>query len=314
MRTIYRNGADFNTLEEAQEYVIESILKKINSYEIVEQRLSSDKIKWILNIYKGEIFSFDEKPTLMEYKVPYVAEFTFSKKDKWQVSGVPYSIEDLLADFSIKYKSLISYLEKVILQVSWSGLLNIAQVENSVTPFYDIVRKIVRVGKITNKDIRDLEIKRNKSFEKYLSLLAHAGIIEHEKDGFTFTNTSRKLLMDSKFSKEAAHKVMAYFISQTAPQLIHGMHLYPLKSYVSLENAYYIPTLQLRSMKKINMKAYEKIYRRINNRRLSRGYIFSLYKLDEVGLIEVQRDQYIIGVEDKYNEMSTQYNQVLNYT
>ncbi len=318
MGKIYgENVTNFGTLEDAKMYIIDHFLKKINSYDIEEEELSPNSIRWILNIYKGEVFLLDDKPTLMEYKVPHVAEFIFIKDtttNEWIVNKKPSSIEEIASKFVSKYQSLMGYLEKVILEVSWVELLNIAQIENSVTPFYDIIRRIARIGRITEKDIKDLERKRNKSFEKYISLLIETKIIEHVNNKeYTFTNESLKIISELRSTKDVAHRVMAYFISQSAPQLIHNMHLYPLKSYVFLEKAYYIPVLQLNSMKKISMETYEKLYQKINKRRLSKGYIYSLYKLDEVGLMEVINDKYLRGVEAKYNEMYREYSNIYNY-
>ena len=306
---------NFETLGEAQAYIIESILRKINSYDIVEKKLKH-QVKWILNIYKGEVLMLDDKPTLMEYKIPHVAEFTFEKGHKtglWGVKKEPSTIDEIISNFSAKYRSLISYLEQIILEASWKELLDIAQIENTVTPFYDIIRRISRLGAISKRDLKELEKKRNKPFNKYVDLLISSNIIEEAKGGFVLTNESLKILKNSKSPKKASHDIMAFFISEAATQLIHNLHLYPLKSYVFLENAYYIPTLQLNTMKKITLDTYERLYQRINQRTLSKGYIYSLYKLDEVGLIEVTDDKFVLGVEEKFDLMKNEYNSTIEY-
>ena len=309
------NPDNFKTIDEAKAYIVDTILRKINSYDIVEKKIN-DQVRWILNVYKGEVLILDDKPSLMEYKIPHVAEFIFERNSTnglWYVKKDPSTMDEIISNFTSKYRSLISYLEQIILEVSWKELLDIAQIENSVTPFYDIIRRIARIGAISTKDIKELEKKRNKSFKKYIDLLISSKIIEKAKGGFVFTNESLKILKASKSPKKAPHDIMAFFISKSATQLIHNMHLYPLKSYVFLENAYYIPTLQLSTMKKITLDTYEKLYQRVNRRTLMKGYIYSLYKLDEVGLIEVSKDKYIFGVEEKFDSMNNEYNTAIEY-
>ena len=302
------------TLENAKLLAFATVLDSLNSYEIVENKTTS-AITWKINFYEGETLILDDKPTLIEYKIPNVFEITFRKysENLWKIEKTP-SIEEISTNLTRKYQSIINYLEKIVLKVTWIDLLKIPQISNAITPFFDILKRISKLGFISVDDIGELEKKRRKSFDKYIRLLLLNDIIEKGEKGYHFSNTAISILSKTRDKEKSVKSILSYFIYNAAPQLIHGMKLYSLNSYAYLENAYYIPNLQIQTMKKFRLDTYEKMYVKINKRKLPKAYIFSLYRLEDAGIIEVINDTHIIGVENKYEQMQGEFKDLYKYS
>ena len=262
MGTMMAGVRNVNTFEEGKKLAPMLIKREYGPGTYISNIIENDRNEYYtFNIgVKYPLEIEDSDGVVLGIKnIPDVEKLIFEKNETGRLSFKMIPFSDFENSLMKKDILIMQTLERELIKNTYESLARIPAVANTLTPLMEISNSF-RFNDVVNKT-KIVKSRRNQNqMENYIKYMTRKGLIIIDNEDIRPTEKMKKYLNKNE---NLSIPLMAEFLRSGYSELYNFLHLSGLKPYLTIANAYYTPSSEVRSLLRMKIKNLSKYYSRL---------------------------------------------------